>query len=115
MRQCIVRTERFESDKQALQRQINDLSITPENRRWFSDAATSLSQTLHEISSLKQPIKLKNLTIGQLKEYVKTLKDQVTPGPVARASLQVDSEDPRSWPLIYSNRMQYYQDLMQSD
>ncbi len=97
LRQCNDRTERFQSKNQALQ-QITDLSSTPENRQRLTDIATSLNQVHHEIRSLKQAIEQKNHTIVQLKENVKTLKSQSTPGPMADPS-QVDSNDPRIWPV----------------
>ncbi len=98
MRTCQERSQRFESAKQTLKRQINDLSHNPESRHQLSDASTSLNQAKHEIRILKQTMEQKDRIIYQLKETVKVLRAKTTPGSEGAFS-HVDGGDPKNWPV----------------
>ncbi len=98
MRSCQVRSQRFETEKQALKRPIEDLSHNPESSRQLSDASTNLSQAKHEIRMLKQTMEQKDRTIDQLKENVKALKAKTTLGSEC-ASSHKNGRDPLKWPV----------------
>ncbi len=56
MRHCPNRTERFNSEKEVLQRQVKELSQTPENRARISEAASSLTQAITQNRIIKSAI-----------------------------------------------------------
>ncbi len=104
MSSCNACKEKLETDKQALQRQLDELSSNPDNNPRLTDAAAKLNSAKQDIKGQNSTLENKDRTIKALKPNIEKLRNVSVPGASSGSSV-VDSGDPLTWSEDQQNKV----------